>query len=115
MANFSASSGAFSRGFSLDWTLVFDDAADTVTIDATYSQPPGAGVPVPAVARMTITLNSSVAITLDFNTARIVSGPLFDGNAATMLNAGPRVRTGVRLKISADRAALITHSTEFLP
>lgn len=111
MANFSASSGADSRGSHLEWSLVFNDAVDTVTIDASYSGP----APAPQVAKITIMLNTSVSITLDLLTARLSTGQLFDGDAATMLNSGPRTRTGVRLKVSADRAALITHSTEFLP
>jgi hypothetical protein len=115
VANFSASSGAFSRGYSLDWTLVFDDVANTVTIDATYTQPPDGTIPVPGTAAITFTLNTSVSIRLDLVTARLSTGQLFDGNSATMLNSGPRTRTGVRLKVSADRAAAITHSTEFVP
>lgn len=115
MANFSASSGAFSRGYSLDWTLDFDDAANTVTVTVVYGRPAGSPDADPQAAKMTLTLNSSVQITLDFLTARLSTGQLFDGSAAPMLNAGARTRSGVKLKVSADRAALITHSTEFLP
>ena len=115
MASFSAESGADSRGYHLGWTLAFDDVADTVTVDAVYTRPAGTPDVPPQIAKLTILLNTSVSITLDLVTATLSTGGLFDGNPATMLNSGPRTRTGVRLKISADRAALITHSTEFLP
>jgi hypothetical protein len=79
--------------------------ANTVTIDATYTQPPDGTIPVPGTAAITFTLNTSVSIRLDLVTARLSTGQLFDGNSATMLNSGPRTRTRrTRLKVSADRA-----------
>lgn len=115
MANFSASSGASSRGFSLDWALAFDDTANTVTITATHTRTDGSAAPDPQVAKVTVTLNTSVAVTVDLLTGLLNNGQAFDGTATKMINSGPRTRTGVKLKISADRAALITHSTEYLP
>jgi len=117
MANFSASSGAMSLGYSLDWTLAFDDAADTVVIEALYTQPPNGVIPVPWRARLTIILNTSVDATVDLITGLLVpSGvPFVQDSPGNMLNAGPKTRTGVKLKVSADRAAAISHSTEFFP
>lgn len=116
MANFSASSGASGFGCSLEWTLVFDDAANTVTVNATHRKlSDGTAAPAPQQAQITFTLNSGASISLNLITARLSTNQLFDGNSATMLNAGNRTRTNVRLRISADRAALITHSTEYLP
>jgi hypothetical protein len=115
MTNFGASSGADGGGCHLGWDLAFNDAADTVTITAVHTRFDGSAAPAPQVAKMTITLNTSVAITLDLLTGRLGGGQAFDGTATAIINSGPRVRTGVRLKVSADRAALITHSTEYQP
>lgn len=116
MANFSASSGVDSQGYHLEWTLAFDDAADTVTVDAIYTRSNGQAAPAPQKAEITVTLNTSVAITLNLLTGRLDNGAAFvQGSPGNMLNAGPKTRTGVRLKVSADRAALITFSTDLLP
>ena len=114
MADIFASSGASSGGYTLEWSLVFDDAADTVTIDATYTGPNGP--PQPQVAALTVTLNTSASIGVDFLTGLLSTGGSFvQGSPGNMLNAGAKTRTNVRLQISPDRAAGITHSTEFLP
>lgn len=120
MANFSASSGASSQGFHLGWSLVFDDTANTITLTADHTRTNGTPAPDPQVARITLVLNTSVDITVDLLTGRILNaqggqGQAFDGTATPIINSGPRIRTGVKLKISADRAALITYSTEYLP
>lgn len=121
MANFSASSGA--SGWSpslngpctLEWSLVFDDAANTVTVNATHVKNDGQPAPVPQQAQITLQLNGGQSISLNLITARLSTGQLFDGNAATMLNGGSRTRSGVTLSVSANRAKLITHSTEYQP
>lgn len=120
MADFHASNGTDSQGFHLQWALVFDDSANTVTITADHTRSNGSAAPNPQVARVTFVLNSSVDITLDLLTGRLLNaqggqGQAFDGTATAIINSGPRTRTNVRLRISADRAALITHSTEYLP
>lgn len=120
MADFFASSGAGGNGCLLEWALDFDDSANTVTVSSTHKHFNGTAAPDPQIARVTITLNTTVDITLDLLTGRLLNaqggqGQAFDGTATKIINSGDRTRTGVRLKISADRAALITHSTEYLP
>lgn len=115
MADFFASSGAGGNGCLLEWTLHFDDAADTVTVNATHAHFNGSPAPDPQQAQITLTLNSSVSIGLNLLTGRLTNGQAFDGTATKIINSGDRTRTGVRLKVSADRARLITHSTEYLP
>lgn len=115
MADFFASSGAGGGGCLLEWDLHFNDAADTVTITATHKHFDGSPAPDPQQAQITVTLNTSVSVSVNLLTGRLSTGQAFDGTATAIINSGPRTRTGVRLKVSADRAALITHSTEYLP
>lgn len=115
MADFFASSGAGGNGCLLEWALRFDDSANTVTVNATHAHFDGSAAPDPQQAQITLTLNSSVSIGLNLLTGRLTNGQPFDGAATKIINSGDRTRTNVRLKISADRAALITHSTEYLP
>lgn len=115
MADFSASSGAGSRGYTLEWSLVFDDTANTITINATHRDSAGQPAPAPQEAELTFRLNSGQAIGVNLITARLSNNQLYDGNAATMLNAGDRTRTGVTLSVSSNRARLITHSTAYQP
>jgi hypothetical protein len=115
MANFTASSGAGGGGCLLEWSLSFDDAANTVTISATHAHFDGSQAPAPQQADVTFQLSTGQSISINLLTARLSTGQLFDGNAATMLNSGPRTRTNVKLSVTADRAKLITHSTQYLP
>jgi hypothetical protein len=115
MANFSASAGAYGGGCKLLWSLEFDDAADTVTVTATHARFDDSPAPVPQQAQITFTLNGGVSIGLNLLTGRLTNNQPFDGTATAIINSGLRVRTGVRLQISAGRAALITHSTTYLP
>lgn len=124
------------NGHRVDWTLDFNDTANTITIDAKHTRmaSDGQGGFLPALAEpqrawITVQLNTGQARTVDLVTGMIgvASGPLndintvlnnpqlFDGNAAEMLNSGPRVRTGVRLTVSADRAAMMSFSTQYKP
>ena len=116
MANVSASSGASGLGCILEWSLLFDDAANTVTINATHKRTDGALAPDPQQAQITTTLDTNQTVTVDLLTATIQpGGQLFDGDPASMLNSGPRTRTNVKLKVSADRAAVLTFSTQYQP
>lgn len=115
MADFAASSGALGGGCKLEWDLLFDDSANTVRVTATHTRVDGSPAPVPQQAQITFTLNGGVSIGLNLLTGRLSNNQPFDGTATAIINSGPRTRTNVRLKISEDRAALITHSTEYLP
>lgn len=118
-----ASGGAGAGGHKVAWTLEFDDVADTVTIDAVhtrFSGDPQAGPP--QTARINIVLPNGDRVACNLLTARLEStdrpawnNVLFDGSAATMLNSGPRTRTNVRLRVSANRARLIEFSTDYQP
>lgn len=115
MANVFAESAAGGNGCRLDWSLTFDDQADTVTITATHRRFDGTAAPNPQEAQITLTLNSSVSIGVNLLTGRMSNNQLFDGQNRAIVNDGPRVRTGVRLRVSADRAASLTFSTEYTP
>lgn len=115
MANFSASSGASGLGCALDWDLAFDDAANTVTVNATHAHVDGSPASDPQQAQLTFTLNNGQSIGLNLLTGRLSNNQAFDGTATAIINSGPRTRTNVRLQISADRAAIITHSTQYIP
>jgi hypothetical protein len=114
--NFSASSGASGLGFTLEWSLDFDDAANTITINATHVRnSDGAPAPAPQQAELTFRLSNNQSIGVNLITGRLTNGQLFDGTNATMINSGPRTRSGVTLSVSADRASLITNSTSYVP
>jgi hypothetical protein len=115
MATVTASAGAGGHGCKLLWDLVFDDVADTITVTATHSHFDDSPAPDPQQAELTMTLNSGLAITLDLLTGRLTSGQAFDGTATKIINSGPRTRTGVRARVSTDRAQLITFATQYLP
>lgn len=115
MANFFASSAAGGHGCRLDWTLDFDDVANTVTVQATHAHFDGSPSPDPQQADLTFTLNTSVSITLNLLTGMLSQGGAFDGTASEIINSGPRTRTGVRLSLSSGRAKVITFSTAYLP
>lgn len=115
MADIFASSAAGGNGCRLDWTLDFDDVANTVTINATHKRFDGSAAPDPQQAQITFTLNSNVSISLNLLTGLLSQGGAFDGTAGNMLNTGNRTRTNVRLSVSANRARTITHSTQYLP
>lgn len=115
MADFFASSAAGGNGCRVDWTLNFDDTANTVTIEATHTHFDGSPAPDPQQASITFRLNSGQSITVDLLTGLLSSGGAFDGTASKIINSGPRTRTNVRLSVSTDRAKLITYSTSYLP
>lgn len=130
MADVFAQAGAGGNNCKVLWNLDFDDVANTVTIDSTHTHFDGSPCPDPRKAWITVLLNTSVNITVDLLTGEVgtPNGPLDDpntiltgrqpfvqGSPGKMINAGPKTRTGVRLKISADRAALISFSTQYLP
>jgi hypothetical protein len=67
------------------------------------------------VAQLTFTLGNNQSIGLNLLTGRLTNNQAFDGTATKIINSGPRTRTGVTLRISADRAALLTFSTAYTP
>lgn len=116
MADISAEARVPARGCALDWSLHFDDVADTITVRADYTLVVnGQPAPTPLEASLTFRLNTQQAITLDLLTGRLSTGALFDGTAGNMLNTGDRVRTGVRLSITPDRAQAISYSATLTP
>jgi hypothetical protein len=116
MADILAESGAGARGFRLYWTLHFDDAANTVTVNATHTRmSDGSAAPAPQQAEITFRLNTQQSITLNLLTGILTVGGAFDGTPGNMLNTGARTRTNVRLSVTPDRAQVITHSTQYLP
>lgn len=115
MAIFSASAGAYGNHCKLIWSLDFDDVANTVAITATHTHFDDTPAPDPQQAALTFTLNTSQSISLDLLTGLLSAGGAFDGTASKIINSGARIRTNVRLKVSADRAKLITFSTAYLP
>jgi hypothetical protein len=115
MADLFAESGAGAQGCRLDWQLRFDDAADTVTVTATHTRFDGSPAPDPQQAQITFTLNGGASIGLNLLTGRLTNNQPFDGTATKIIGSGPRTRTNVRLQISANRAQLITHSTQYQP
>lgn len=115
MADFGASSGADAPGYHFEWLLLFDDTADTVTVTAVHTRRDGSPAPAPQQAGLTLQINSGQAISLNLLTGQLTPGGLFDGTAGNMLNTGPRTRTNVRLRVSANRAAMIDHSTQYQP
>lgn len=116
MADILASGSAGGRGCRLDWTLDFDDAANTVTVEATHRLFDQVTIaPAPQQAEITFRLNTQQSITLNLLTGMLSAGGAFDGTASSFLNTGPRVRTNVRLSVTPDRAQLITHSTQYTP
>jgi hypothetical protein len=115
MATFFASSAAGGNGSRLDWTLDFDDTANTATVNATHTHFDGSPSPDPQQAALTFRLNTGQSITVDLLTGLLSTGAPFDGTASTMINTGPRTRTNVKLSVSNDRAKLITYSTTYLP
>lgn len=121
MADITASGGAGARNCKFLWDLDFDDAADTVKITATHTHFDDSPAPDPQVAQITVILNSSVDITVDCLTGRILNAQGGQGAAfsqaspGVMINAGPKTRTGVRLRVSATRAQLIEFTTQYTP
>jgi hypothetical protein len=116
-----ASGGSGAGGHKLLWTLQFDDAANTVTIDATHTKFDGStAIGDPLVAGITLTLNNGQKIRVDLLTGELFDAQddslgLFDGTPGTMLNTGPRTRTGVRLQVSAGRGRVLTFNTSYVP
>lgn len=115
MASFSASSAAGGNGCRLDWSLVFDDVANTLALNATHTHFDGSPAPDPQQAEITFQLNTGQLITVDLLTGMMSQGGAFDGTASKIVNSGQRVRTNVRLRLSTDRAKLITFSTQYMP
>jgi hypothetical protein len=115
MANVNGIGGAGANNCKVLWTLDFDDAADTVTINAVHTHFDGSPAPDPQQAEITVQLNSSVDITVNLLTGTLsIGGNFSQASPGPMLNAGPKTRTGVRLKVSANRAAAIAFSTQYL-
>lgn len=138
MANITGHGGAGAQNCKILWDLLFDDAANTVTITATHTHFDGTPAPNPQRAWITTKLNTSVDITVDtvtglfgnpsgpldpsgnvdlMNPATILTGTQNFSQAAPgiMINAGPKTRTGVKLKVSADRAAAFSFTTTYIP
>lgn len=117
MADIIASGGAGGNGHKLEWSLDFDDSANTVTINAVHTHFDGTPQSAdPQQAQITVTLNSSVDVAVDLLTGRLDGGGAFvQGSPGTMINTGPKTRTNVRLKVSANRARQISFSTQYLP
>jgi hypothetical protein len=115
VADYIASAGAYGNNCKLVWSLDFDDVANAVAITATHTHFDDSPAPDPQQAVLTFTLNTSQSIDLDLLTGLLSQGGAFDGTATAIINSGTRTRTGVKLKISADRAKLITFSTAYLP
>lgn len=116
MADISASAGAGAAGCKFLWDLHFDDAANTVAITAVHTHFDGSPAPDPQQAKITVILNTSVSITVDCLAGTLSTGGNFSqASPGPMLNAGAKTRTGVKLKVSADRAAALTFSTQYTP
>lgn len=117
MADIFAQSAAGGGGHRLDWTLDFNDAADTVTITATHTRLDGSPQKAdPQQAAITVTLNTGASVSVDLLTGLMSTGGQFSqASPGKIVNQGPKTRTSVRVKISADRAQLITFSTSYLP
>jgi hypothetical protein len=115
MADIHVSSAAGGNGCRLDWTLDFNDVANTVTINATHRHFDGSAAPDPQQAQITLTLGNNQTISVNLLTGLLGNGQAFDGTATKIINSGDRTRTGVTLKVTADRAALIVFSTEYIP
>lgn len=100
------------HGHKLVWNAVLDDVAHTITLDAVHTLFDGVSPPLgdPQKAQITLILNSGQPFVIDL----LTDGGQFDGGAAMIINSGPRVRQNVRLKVSSDRAQLISHSTDYL-
>lgn len=116
MANINGSGGAGAANCKFLWDLVFDDAANTVTITAIHRHFDNTPAPDPQQAEITVILNTSVAITVNCLTGTLSTGGNFSQSSpGPMLNTGAKTRTGVRLRVSADRAAAISFSTQYTP
>lgn len=116
MADIIASGGAGARGTKFLWDLDFDDVANTVTITATHTRFDGSATPDPQQAEITLILNTSVNVTVDCLAGTLSTGGAFSqATPGPMLNQGPRTRTNVKLKVSADRAQAISFTTQYLP
>lgn len=116
MADILASGGAGGNNCKVLWDLDYDDAANTVTIAATHTHFDDSPAPDPQQAQITVQLNSGQAISVDLLTGLLsTGGPFSQTSPGPIINAGPKTRTSVRLRISAGRAQLITISTEYLP
>lgn len=123
MADVFATAGAGGNGCRLDWILDFDDAVDTVTITATHTHFDGSPAPDPQQAQITVKLNTSFDVTVDLLTGLLIAPdnpaidgrPFVQGAPGKLINAGPKTRTSVRLRVSATRARLLDFSTQYLP
>lgn len=114
MADIIASGGAGANGCKFLWDLDFDDSANTVTITAVHTHFDDSPAPDPQQAEITVILNSSVSVTVDCLTGRLSTGGNFSqANPGPMLNSGARTRTNVRLRVSQDRAAAISFTTQY--
>lgn len=124
MANVHADGTVEAHGFSFHWDLDFIDAADTVTINVQHTHLAD-GTPaneVPSVATFRLEDNGSRTVIVDCLTGKFAPGTNPSGivgqnfsqtHSGSMLNAGPISRTGVRLKVSTDRAAGIESGSQY--
>lgn len=116
MADIQSSGGAGAKGCKFLWDLNFDDSANTVTITAIHTHFDGSPALDPQQADITVVLNSSVSITVNCLTGKLSNGQDFSqASPGPMLNTSPKTRTGVRLKVSADRAAALSFTTQYTP
>jgi len=116
MANVFASAGAGGNNCRLDWSLNFDDAANTITIDATHTHFDGSPAPDPLQALIVVQLSNNAEVSVNLLTGALSSGGQFSQTSpGVMINTGPKTRTGVRMKVSADRAGAMVFSTLYTP
>jgi hypothetical protein len=105
----------------LPWNFHFDDAANTVTITATHTKNDDTAATDPQNAQLTIVLNTSLDATVDLLTGKLTAPPALAGedfsqtSPGEILNAGSKTRTGVKLKVSANRAAAVQFSFAYTP
>jgi phage baseplate assembly protein gpV len=116
MSNVHAQGTVGANGCMMPWSVDFDDAANTVTVNTTHTRFDGSPCSDPSEASITVTLNTSVNITVDCLTGKLSSGGDFSQTSpGELLNAGPKVRTGVRLRVSPDRAAVLAFTVRYTP
>ena len=125
MADVRASGTVEAHGLSYHWDLDYVDTADTVTVDATHTHlsdgTPVAETPVKATFHLqdstgnTFTVDCLTGKFIAPSPAAVIGQDFSQTHSGNMLNAGPIVRTSVRLRVSADRAAGIESGSSYIP
>jgi hypothetical protein len=99
----------------------FDDVANTIVITASFSKNDDTPCPDPQFALLTIVLNTSVNATIDLLTGKITAPAQLAGqdfsqaSPGEILNGGSKTRTGVTLRVSANRAAALSFGLDWKP